>query len=125
MIGRAMSIGIAKPIPFEFASMAVLMPTTWPAASRSGPPLLPGLIAASVWIRLVRWTPAWISMLRPVAEMIPVVTVLVYVPSGEPIAIASWPTLMSADRPIGAEGSPVASTLTIARSVSVSLQYTG
>jgi len=28
-------------------------------------------------------------MVRPVAEMIPVVTVLVYVPSGDPIAIAS------------------------------------
>ncbi len=78
---------------------------------------MPGLIAASVWMRLVRWTPAWTSMLRPVAEMIPVVTVLVYVPSGEPMAIASWPTLMSAERPIGAEGSPVASTLTIARPV--------
>jgi hypothetical protein len=30
---------------------AVLMPMTAPEASSSGPPLLPGLIAASVWIR--------------------------------------------------------------------------
>ena len=30
---------------------AVLMPMTAPDASSSGPPLLPGLIAASVWIR--------------------------------------------------------------------------
>ena len=55
MIGRAMSIGIAKPMPVESRSTAVLMPMTAPAASSSGPPLLPGLIAASVWIRL--WRP--------------------------------------------------------------------
>jgi hypothetical protein len=53
--------------------------------------------------------------------MIPVVTVFVYVPSGEPIAMASWPTLMSADLPIGAAGRSVPSTLTIARSVRVSM----
>jgi hypothetical protein len=97
------------------------MPMTAPVASRSGPPLLPGLIAASVWMRFVSCTVALIATVRPVAEMIPVVTVLVYVPSGEPIAIASWPTLMSADRPIGATGRFVASTLTMARSVSVSM----
>ena len=52
MIGRAMLIGIAKPMPSASAATAVLMPMTLPPASRSGPPLLPGLIAASVWIRL-------------------------------------------------------------------------
>ncbi|SLA66416.1 Uncharacterised protein [Mycobacteroides abscessus subsp. abscessus] len=31
--------------------MAVLMPISRPAESSSGPPELPGLIAASVWIR--------------------------------------------------------------------------
>ena len=53
MIGRAMSIGIAKPIPFESVATAVLIPMTSPTASSSGPPLLPGLIAASVWMRLL------------------------------------------------------------------------
>ena len=53
MIGREMSIGIAKPMPLLFGAIAVLMPMTFPAASSSGPPELPGLIAASVWIRLV------------------------------------------------------------------------
>jgi hypothetical protein len=72
-------------------------------------------------MRLVRLTSVSIWTVRPVAEMIPVVTVLVYVPSGEPMAIASWPTSMSADLPIGAAGRPDASTLTIARSVSVSM----
>jgi hypothetical protein len=54
MIGRAMLIGIEKPMPFESLAIAVLMPTTAPVASRSGPPLLPGLIAASVWMRFRR-----------------------------------------------------------------------
>ena len=53
MIGRAMSIGMAKPMPLLFEAIAVLMPMTFPPASRSGPPELPGLIAASVWMRLV------------------------------------------------------------------------
>ena len=30
--------------------MAVLMPITWPEALISGPPLLPGFTAASVWM---------------------------------------------------------------------------
>ena len=33
--------------------MAVFMPTTWPAMSTSGPPELPGLMAASVWMKLL------------------------------------------------------------------------
>ncbi len=40
-----------KPIPSLpplFEAMAVLMPTTFPCRSISGPPLLPGLMAASV-----------------------------------------------------------------------------
>ena len=48
----AMSIGIAKPTP-EFdrleVAMAELIPITLPSRSTSGPPELPGLIAASVW----------------------------------------------------------------------------
>ena len=51
MSSLAAAIGIAKPRPSAFDATAVLMPTTLPAPSRSGPPLLPGLIAASVWIR--------------------------------------------------------------------------
>ena len=47
----AMFDGIAKPMPSEpplRLSMAVLMPTTRPSRSTSGPPELPGLIVASV-----------------------------------------------------------------------------
>ena len=47
-----MSIGIAKPMPWAPPAAAVLMPMTLPLGSNSGPPLLPGLIAVSVWMRL-------------------------------------------------------------------------
>jgi hypothetical protein len=91
MIGRAMSIGIEKPIPVESRAIAVLTPMTAPVASRRGPPLLPGLMAASVWIRL-RMVPPSVVIWRPVAETMPLVTLLSKVPSGLPIATTSSPT---------------------------------
>ena len=97
------------------------MPMTLPLGSNSGPPLLPGLIAVSVWMRLLRTSPPSTGMLRPSAEMIPLVTESVNVPSGLPMAMACWPTWIDAESPIGAVGRPVASTLTMARSVSVSM----
>ena len=121
MIGRAMSIGIANPIPLLLVAIAVLMPITFPPASSSGPPELPGLIAASVWIRLVSDSLPSVTIERPLAETIPLVTELEYVPSGLPMATTSWPTLSASDSPMAAVGRPVASTLTIARSVSVSM----
>jgi hypothetical protein len=78
-------------------------------------------MAASVWIRFRMIVPSWTVIVRPKADTIPAVTEFVYVPSGLPIAIASWPTLAVDESPIGAVGSPVASILTIARSVSVSI----
>ena len=74
MIGLAMSIGIAKPMPVESRAIAVLMPITAPAASSSGPPLLPGLIAASVWIRLWRLGRRRSGSCGPSAETMPLVT---------------------------------------------------
>ena len=65
----ASSIGIANPSPIEPAcapaedwprlAIDELMPMTWPSASTSGPPELPGLTAASVWIASV--TAVWPS----------------------------------------------------------------
>ena len=52
----ASAIGIAKPIPWPSLAEVAMTPTTVPAPSRSGPPLLPALIAASVWIRPSRAT---------------------------------------------------------------------
>ena len=60
-------------------------------------------------------------MLRPSAEMMPLVTESVKVPSGLPMAMASWPTWIDDESPIGAVGRPVSSTLTMARSVRVSM----
>ena len=76
MIGLAMLIGIAKPIPSAVRATAVLMPMTAPLASSSGPPLLPGLIAVSVWMRLLI-RPLSTSIERPSADTMPAVTVLV------------------------------------------------
>ena len=49
--------GIEKPMPIEPPEgemMAVLMPTTSPAMLNSGPPELPRLMAASVWMKSSR-----------------------------------------------------------------------
>jgi hypothetical protein len=51
---RTMLAGIAKPIPWlppEREKIAVLMPTILPVMSTRAPPELPGLIAASVWMK--------------------------------------------------------------------------
>ena len=49
MTRRAVSIGIAKPMPLApWPQIAVLMPMSRPSALSSGPPELPGLIEASV-----------------------------------------------------------------------------
>ena len=59
---------------------AVLTPMTWPALFTSGPPELPGLMAASVWIRLrsvsaLVWVASEAWIWRPRPETTPVVTV--------------------------------------------------
>jgi hypothetical protein len=48
MRSLAALIGMANPMPWALPAMAVSTPTTAPVSSSSGPPLLPGLMAASV-----------------------------------------------------------------------------
>ncbi len=51
---RTIAVGMAKPMPTEppeREKIAVLMPTSLPSRSTSAPPELPGLIAASVWMK--------------------------------------------------------------------------
>ena len=51
---RAICEGMAKPAPAKEplpVMMKVLMPMSSPCASTSGPPELPGLMAASVWMK--------------------------------------------------------------------------
>ena len=78
--------------------IAVLTPISRPALSSSGPPELPGLMAASVWMTSLmgRFVTDWIS--RPRALMTPVVSVWSR-PNGLPMAKTFWPTCRSAELP--------------------------
>ena len=63
--------------------MAVLMPSKCPWVSTRAPPELPGLMAASVWMKFSNTLmPSW---LRPSALMMPLVTVCP-TPKGLPMA---------------------------------------
>ena len=65
-------IGIAKLKPWVRSRTSVLIPTILPWALRSGPPELPGLIAASVCRKSSNCPP---NPVRPFALTIPSVTV--------------------------------------------------
>ena len=83
--------------------MAVFMPMTSPRRLSSGPPELPGLIAASVWsISLER--PSVTGTARSVALMTPTVTVC-RKPNGLPIAITQSPAAICDESPNLASGS--------------------
>ena len=74
-IGFARSTGIANPIPWkppELLRIAELMPTASPRVLIRGPPELPGLMAASVWMKSSNRP--W-PMKRPVPLTMPTVTV--------------------------------------------------
>ena len=75
-----------------------LIPSTRPSASSSGPPELPGLIAASVWIASSIWKSVSDSTERPVAEITPTESEFSS-PNGLPIAATGWPTWISELRP--------------------------
>jgi hypothetical protein len=69
--------------------MAVLMPSRLPLMSTSAPPELPGLMAASVWMKFSKvLMPSW---LRPSALTMPLVTVWP-TPKGLPMASTRSPT---------------------------------
>src|SRR5262245_12381952 len=106
---------MAKPTPIDpdcpeppwlRLAIALLMPITSPLMFTSGPPELPGLIAASVWIALKTAASAWPPALseelvrtgRFRALTMPDVTVPCR-PSGDPMATTCWPTCRSADEP--------------------------
>ena len=89
-------LGMAKPIPsieepsVLDESFIELIPITWPAMLINGPPELPELMAASVWITDVSVPSVPALRVRLVAEIIPRVTVFAYsLPIGEPIAKTS------------------------------------
>ena len=72
-------------LPPPWLAICELTPTTSPLAFSSGPPELPGLIAASVWMTFEIVAPSGASMSRPIAETIPLVNVCES-PNGLPIA---------------------------------------
>src|SRR5256885_8572526 len=80
-----------EPLLLPPVAICELIPTTRPCWSSSGPPELPGLMAASVWIvwSIEKLLGAWIS--RPSADTMPVVTVSSK-PNGLPIATTGSPT---------------------------------
>ena len=104
-----MSIGMAKPMPtlpppLPPVSICELIPITRPVASSSGPPELPGLIAASVWMTPSISKPSGAWIVRRVAETTPVVRVRSR-PNGLPIAIVGSPTWTPCELPSGERGS--------------------
>ncbi len=97
------------------------MPITWPCEFSSGPPELPWLIAASVWIAPKMLTPGcsdWIW--RSIAETMPLVTVRVS-PSGLPIATTGSPTRTSLELASGRTRSAELGTSTLSTATSVLL----
>ncbi len=71
----AVLLAIAKQMPCAGRMTAVFTPITSPALFRSGPPELPGLSAASVWMMSSINRPDSARMERPSALTIPAVTV--------------------------------------------------
>jgi len=96
------SIGTANPIPAlapEGLTIAVFTPISSPFEFKRGPPELPGLIEASVWITPCIFRPLTAVISRCRALTIPVVRVWSN-PNGLPIAKTFWPTNRLLDVPI-------------------------
>ena len=93
-VARTVFDGIANPtpsLPPEELWICALTPITWPAAFSSGPPELPWLIGASVWIAFAIGKLFGASIERPSALTMPLVTVSAR-PNGLPIATTGLPT---------------------------------
>ena len=91
--------GMAKPMPMEppeREKIAVLMPTTAPSMSTSAPPELPGLMAASVWMK--KPESLMPRLVRATAETMPLVTVWPTA-KGLPTASTRSPTSSSSESP--------------------------
>ena len=116
---RTMLEGMAKPMPIEpplCEKIAVLMPTSLPSVVTSAPPELPGLIAASVWMKKPKSLMPVRVRARP--ETMPLVTVWP-TPNGLPIASTRSPTSRSSESRNGSVGSvaPLVSMRSSARSI--------
>ena len=113
--------GTAKPTPALeplVLKMAVVTPMSRPWESSSGPPELPGLIEASVWITSSMTVPATLWISRPSALITPVLSELSS-PKGLPMASTFWPTTSSFESPSGSgfTAFPLGSIASTARSL--------
>mmetsp|Transcript_27993 Transcript_27993/g.89207 ORF Transcript_27993/g.89207 Transcript_27993/m.89207 type:complete len:266 (-) Transcript_27993:4316-5113(-) len=100
---RTVSTGMAKPMPLKppvLDTSATLTPMRRPLLSSSGPPLLPGLMAASVCTQLRMMAPVTPRTSRPSALTTPLVKVRSR-PKGLPMADAAWPTTSDELEPMG------------------------
>ncbi len=124
MIHRARLIGMLNPtpsLPPPLDAIELLIPITSPFMLTSGPPELPGLIAASVWRKSWFSTSGSSSMCRPRALMIPWLTECVK-PNGLPSAMTQVPTAASSLLPRRAAGRSSRSSLSTAMSALASVQ---
>ncbi len=116
--------GTAKPMFSEPKLIAVLMPITSPCRLTSGPPELPKLIAASVWMKFSNELVSSLMLIRRcLALTTPTVTLLVSA-CGLPMAITQSPTRSASLSPSGSTGRSWASILSRARSVARSVPFT-
>ena len=109
-----MSTGTAKPTPSPpppVERICELIPTTSPPALTSGPPELPWLMAASVWIAPAIEKPVSDSIERFRAEITPTESDCGS-SNGDPMAATGAPTLRSLEEPSGSTRSrrPLGST---------------
>ena len=122
MTCTAVLTGTANPspsLPPDCVLICSLIPMTLPRESNSGPPELPGLMAASVWMPPVIVLPFGDCISRSVAETTPVVSVKSS-PSGLPMATTCSPTLTAEESPIRTgRSSPVWLVSTLMRATSV------
>ena len=96
-------IGTAKPMPCPWLTMAVVTPTTSPLMSNNGPPELPGLMSALVWMKSSNGPR---PKTRSRAEMRPCVTE-VSRPNGLPMATTQSPISSWSESPRATMGSPL------------------
>ena len=81
-------------------AIATFMPIIRPLVSSSGPPELPGFMAASVWMIDFISRPVRLGSVRLRLEMMPVVSVPSR-PNGLPSVYTRWPTRRLSEVPIG------------------------
>ena len=123
-----MLIGIANPMPSADVIFTVFIPITSPFGYINVPPLFPGFIVASVWIKSVIYDLLSFSSIFIVlflALIIPDVTVLLNSnPIGLPIAYTFSPTRISLESPSVTYGKFFTFIFVIDRSKLLSLHIT-